>query len=407
MRTSTPRRLRLDQRVDRRLIGDEVGIGNQDRSARADDREVVDDARGRGADGGRAEHAVDGDVARRGNQREEARAADQFAGRLQPVLGEAGLQRHDARPLDLDLHVAPVLRVLGVAGPVIGDARAAGEAQPAVDDERLAMGAVVEAPERAGADRVEPRQLAAARLEDLQDLGADGGRAHRVEQDLDAHPVPRAIRQRRGELHADAALPVDVGLDRDRRRRLAHGAQHRGIELVAVVEQPHPVAVDHRHAGEPDHARQERRRVDGGLVIQAVGRRLLVRRDQVRDERDQREAHRRPPAIERRATRRPPSATAPTTTADGEPASRARGCRAAGASASPAAPAGGAISSGRATSAVTREGGRRSARWRAHQRRTRYGSIGRPCHQRRSGPSLKTAKCRCGASGDALPVDPT
>ena len=38
--------LRLDERVDRRLIGDEVGIGDVDRSTRADDGQVVHDAHG-------------------------------------------------------------------------------------------------------------------------------------------------------------------------------------------------------------------------------------------------------------------------------------------------------------------------------------------------------------------------
>ena len=37
--------------------------------------------------------------------------------------------------------------ILRVAAPVIGDAGAAGERDAAVDDERLAVGAVVEAPE--------------------------------------------------------------------------------------------------------------------------------------------------------------------------------------------------------------------------------------------------------------------
>ena len=37
----------------------------------------------------------------------------------------------------------------------------------------------------------------------------------------------------------------------------------------------------------------------------------------------------------------------------------------------------------------------------------RYGSRGRPSHQRRSGVSSKTAKCRWGVLGGALPVVPT
>ena len=43
----------------------------------------------------------------------------------------------------------------------------------------------------------------------------------------------------------------------------------------------------------------------------------------------------------------------------------------------------------------------------ASPRRIGYGFTASPSHQRRSGPRTKIAKCRCGASADALPVAPT
>ncbi len=43
----------------------------------------------------------------------------------------------------------------------------------------------------------------------------------------------------------------------------------------------------------------------------------------------------------------------------------------------------------------------------ASPRRIGYGFTASPSHQRRSGPKTKIAKCRCGASADALPVAPT
>ena len=60
-------------------------------------------------------------------QRVEQRPGDQFAGGLQPVVREAGLQRRHRRALDPDLHVAPLARIAGVTEPVIRDAGAAGE----------------------------------------------------------------------------------------------------------------------------------------------------------------------------------------------------------------------------------------------------------------------------------------
>lgn len=50
----------------------------------------------------------------------------------------------DHRPFGPEMAVAPVLRVLRVAGPLRSDADAAGEADPAVDDEHFAVGAIVE-----------------------------------------------------------------------------------------------------------------------------------------------------------------------------------------------------------------------------------------------------------------------
>ena len=50
-------------------------------------------------------------------------------------------------PSTLEVRVAPVLGILRVAGPLVGDADAAGEADAAVDDQQLAVRAVVQAAE--------------------------------------------------------------------------------------------------------------------------------------------------------------------------------------------------------------------------------------------------------------------
>ena len=90
------------------------------------------------------------------------RAGDELPVRLEPVLGKPGLQRRDRRPFDADLHVAPVVGVLALPEPLIGDPRATGEADAAVDDERLPVRPVVEPAERVPVDRVVPGDLTAA-----------------------------------------------------------------------------------------------------------------------------------------------------------------------------------------------------------------------------------------------------
>ena len=192
--TSTPRWRGLDQRVDRHLVGHEVRVRDVDRASCADDREVVHDADGRGAGLRRAHDRLHrqpaGDVRL---QRVVQLPRHQLARALEPVLREPRLQRRDGGPLDADLDVAPVVRVLRVPAPVVGDAGAAGEGDAAVDDQRLAMGPMVEAGERVPADRVVPGELAAARFERLEDLLADPGGADGVQQDLDPHAGSGAV----------------------------------------------------------------------------------------------------------------------------------------------------------------------------------------------------------------------
>ena len=66
---------------------------------------------------------------------------------LDPVLREHGLEAVDDRALQPHAGVAPMLGVVAVAEPLVGDAVAEGVADRAVDDEQLAMGAVIEAAE--------------------------------------------------------------------------------------------------------------------------------------------------------------------------------------------------------------------------------------------------------------------
>ena len=96
-------------------------------------------------------------------------ADERVAGRLEPVLGERALQAADDRAAHADVRVAPVLGVLGVAGPLLGDADAADHPDPAVDDQQLAVRAVVQPPQRVGLGRAEARD-------------AHAGVAHLVDQ---------------------------------------------------------------------------------------------------------------------------------------------------------------------------------------------------------------------------------
>ena len=82
---------------------------------------------------------------------------------LGPVLDERRLQAVDRRPLDAQVGVPPLVLVAGVAAPLLGDADAAGEADPAVDDADLAVQPVVGLERRLHQRLAEPLDLHAGR----------------------------------------------------------------------------------------------------------------------------------------------------------------------------------------------------------------------------------------------------
>ena len=124
---------RVAKQIDRHVIGNEIRVGDIDRRARRGDRQAIHHPHRRGAGFRRAHDRLQRQVAAGDRRRVEIRPGDELAGGFKPVLREAGLQRPHRRPFDPNLQVAPVLVVLRVAGPVIGDAGAAGEADAAVD----------------------------------------------------------------------------------------------------------------------------------------------------------------------------------------------------------------------------------------------------------------------------------
>ena len=91
---------------------------------------------------------MNGDCACRIRRRKIAGAADQLAGRDQPIVSESGLQPRGGRTFNANLDVAPMLFILRVAAPVICDACASSEGDTSIDDQRLSMIAMVESPDR-------------------------------------------------------------------------------------------------------------------------------------------------------------------------------------------------------------------------------------------------------------------
>src|SRR5437870_2979684 len=124
----------------------------------------------------------------------------QHAASLKPVIHKDRLQlRHD-RTFNTVVSIAPMLRRLAVAGPLIGNSHAADESGRAIYDEKLSVSAVVVAAQ------VPPEQSMVL-------LGLNPGAFHErkvllshfvcalgIENDVDFHAGARSFSKRLGKL---------------------------------------------------------------------------------------------------------------------------------------------------------------------------------------------------------------
>ena len=160
-----------------------------------------------------------------------------------PIRQERRPQRVDRRPLDLEVGVPPFVGVAGVAFPLLGDPDPAGEGEPVVDHQDLAVGAVVALPDLPPDGRAEPAQLHPGARHDLDQIGRHLLGTDRVEEDPHLVSRPGALGQRMGHLLGDVARPVDVGDEVDAPPGEANGPQHGGEDLHPVPEARDGVAL--------------------------------------------------------------------------------------------------------------------------------------------------------------------
>ena len=207
-----------------------------------------------------------GDVAPARSPTRRARTAR----RLRPACGWSGkrstpssnstgsvsaqLSRNAARspstagPVDAEVGVAPLVLVAGVALPLVGDADAAGEADRLVDDQHLAVGAVVHL-SRAGAGAAAGTSARARRPASMlvdERRGPWGGRPRRRAARAPARPPRPGRRAASANSRADLALPVDEGQEVDRVLGVVDRVEHRREDLVAVAQDVDAVALGRR-----------------------------------------------------------------------------------------------------------------------------------------------------------------
>ena len=148
------------------------------------------------------------------------RPGQDLAAALQPVLRGDSLERRDDRPFEPGHRVAPGRCGGPWEGPPVGNPRPAGEGDAAVDDQQLAVGAVVEARERIPAEALVRLDPAAGLAQPAHRRAPQAETADRIHDDRHVQSLARPIGQRVDELIGDAARLEDVALHVDRSRRV-------------------------------------------------------------------------------------------------------------------------------------------------------------------------------------------
>ena len=167
---------------------------------------------------------------------------------LDPVVHEDGLHLRHHRAKNAEMGVTPLALVLRRAAPLVGDADASRETCLSIDNQHLAVRAIVQA-----------RQIPPLRLVIPHDLDTRGfhGRqcsfvhlhaADPVQQHMHFHASGCAFGQCGCKFFPDRPRPVDVGLECDGAPGRANFSQHDREYLIAVEQLFDLVAIKHLRA---------------------------------------------------------------------------------------------------------------------------------------------------------------
>ena len=134
--------------------------------------------------------------------------------------------------------VAPVLGVLGVSVPGVGDAHATDEAGGAVGDHEFAVGAVVEASQGEPAEGTEVQHLNSGGPHAFGEAVVHLEAADPIENDADIEACAGFGGEGIGEAFSDGPAPVDEGFEKDGVLRGINRVEHGGEDLISVAEEP-------------------------------------------------------------------------------------------------------------------------------------------------------------------------
>jgi len=188
------------------------------------------------------------------------------------MLLKSALELCDDGTFQACLHVTPMVRRIGITGPLVGESNATGEAHLSIDDDNAPMGAPVHLVHAPGSRWMIVGKGAACLAEDgLVCIGEFRAGTDSIQEYTHAHPGASPLTKRIPKLS-----PYSIGIKQeclkvDARLRIMNRGEQRGKNLIAVVQQFYGISLErwrirHRVSG-PKKSRISGRKIVLGAVI--------------------------------------------------------------------------------------------------------------------------------------------
>ncbi len=178
-------------------------------------------------------------------------AFEQLFGTEGPVFGEHLQHLAHDRALDAEMMIEDRMRRVEPRVVAVANVQPAGEAEPAVDHENLAVAAQVRIRKATGQHGgQEPRHRHARFLQGADDGGKRIARTDGIDDDAHLHPALDRRGQRGGELSSGAIVVEDIGAERDGVLGLVDGREHLRIGFGAADQRRDLVAAQQRSSGQ-------------------------------------------------------------------------------------------------------------------------------------------------------------
>ena len=165
-----------------------------------------------------------------------------------PVVRERSLHLADHGPFDPEVRIAPVLGILRIASPRVGDADATCKANASIDNQQLAVSPVIEPINGVPLRRVVTADFHPGQAQLFERGLVDALASDPIQYHVYFDAMARSLCERIGEFAPDVAGPVNVGLERDGLDSRADGEQHRRENFVTIKQCFHAVSIDQRRA---------------------------------------------------------------------------------------------------------------------------------------------------------------